>query len=333
VSKVGRIGGFMVGAVLLVVLVIHSGPVMLWHTVVGSAWVVGPIVLIWGVVYACNARAWQLLIPDRPPEFTFVRAFLLTISSFAMNFTTPGLSLGGEPLKMSGATPLLGRDRAVGSVVSFRLLHAAAHMLVLLMAIIPAAILLPHTPAILATLASATLVLIGAAAFLLSSHRDGVFERGALLVCKVWPLRGLATRVEQNRGRLQELDRELSAVHTAPGQFKWAVATEVLGRIAATLEIAVILYGLGLGHDMARAFVIGNLTSVFTLLLFFLPFEMGAKEGGTYLTFAWLGFDPKLGTSAALLSRVRELIWAAIGIGVLLLMDPVERRADRKSDS
>jgi hypothetical protein len=327
-SRAVRIGGFTLGAALLAFLVVHSGPAMLWHTVVASAWVVGPIVLIWGVVYACNARAWQLLIPDRPPAFTFTRAFLLTISSFAMNFTTPGLSLGGEPFKMAGATPLLGRDRAVGSVVSFRMLHAASHMLVLLIAIIPAAIVLPHTPAFLAMLASAAIVTAGAATFLLSSHRDGVFERSASWICKVWPLHGMTARVERNRGRLQALDRELSAVHTAPGQFKWAVATEVLGRIAGTLEIAVILYGLGLGRDVARAFVIGNLTSVFTLLLFFLPFEMGAKEGGTYLSFAWLGFDPKLGTSAALLSRVRELIWAAIGIGVLLLVRSPPRDVD-----
>ncbi len=327
-SKIVRIGGFVVGAALLAFLVVHSGPGLLWRTMVGSAWVVGPIVLIWGVVYACNARAWQLLIPERPPEFTFVRAFLLTISAFAMNFTTPGLSLGGEPLKMSGATPLLGRDRAVGSVVAFRLLHATAHMLVLLMAIIPAALLLPHTAAIVALLASATIVLSGAVIVLLASHRGGVFERGALLACKVWPLRGFATRVARNRGRLQQLDRELSAVHTAPGYYKWALATEVCGRIAGTLEIAVIIYGLGLGHDIARAFVVGSLTSVFTLLLFFMPFEIGAKEGAAYLTFSWLGFDPKLGTSAALLSRIRELIWAAIGIGVLLVIEPAGLTVD-----
>lgn len=326
-NRVIRIGGFILGATLLVFLVIHSGPAMLWRTITGSAWVVGPLVLIWGVVYACNARAWQLLIPDRPPEFTFLRAFLLTISSFAMNFTTPALSLGGEPLKMAGATPLLGRERAVGSVVSFRFLHSVSHMVVLLSAIIPAAILLPHTPAIWAMLGGATIFLAGATTFLLSSHRDGVFERGVSLLGRVWLLRALVERLEKNRGRLQELDRELSAVHTAPGQFKWALATEVAGRIAGTLEFAVILYGLGLGLDIPRAFVIANLGSVFTMLLFFMPFEMGAKEGGAYLIFAWLGLDPKLGTSAALLSRVRELAWAVIGIGALLLMGPAKPRA------
>lgn len=325
-TRLARFGGFLLGAGLLAFLVLHSGPALLWRTITRSAWVVGPLIVIWGVVYACSARAWQLLIPDRPPSFTFWRAFVLTISAFAMNFTTPALSFGGEPIKMAQATPFLGRDRAVGSVVSFRFLHAVSHLLVLLGAIIPAAILLPHTPAIFVMLAAGALVLTGVAMFLLSSHRDGIFERGVSLLGRMRPLRTLAMRLERHRGRLQELDRELSAVHTAPGHFKWALATEVSGRIASSLEFAVILYGLGLGHNIARAFVITNLSSVFTMLLFFLPFEMGAKEGGAYLIFAWLGLNPKLGTSAALLSRVRELVWAAIGIGMLLLMDPMKPR-------
>jgi hypothetical protein len=326
VNRFVRIGAFVVGASLLAFLVIHSGPALLWRTITGSAWVIGPIVLIWGVVYGCSARAWQLLIPDRPPEFTFFRAFLLTISAFAVNFTMPSLSVGGEALKMAGATPLIGRSRAVGSVISFRFLLAVSHMLVLLLAIIPAAIILPHTPTILAVLATAALVIAGIAAFLLSSHREGIFERGVALLGKVAPLRGLTRRLEKNRGRLQELDREMSAVHTAPGQFKWAIATEMSGRIAGTMEYAAILYGLGLGFDLPRAFVVANLASVFNIVMFFMPFELGAKEGGSYLIFDWLGLDPNLGTSAALLSRTRELSWALLGVAALLLVGPAKPR-------
>ncbi len=70
---------------------------------------------------------------------------------------------------------------------------------------------------------------------------------------------------------------------------------------------------------MARAYVVANVSSLITNLLFFMPFEIGSKEGGAFLVFAWLGLDPKLGTTAALLSRVRELAWMAIGLTVLLV--------------
>jgi hypothetical protein len=318
-NKYLRIGAFVLGASMLTVIIVHTGPARLWATLRDSLWVIAPLVALWGVVYACNARAWQLLIPKRPPEFSFIRAYLLTISSFAMNFATPVFSLGGEPLKVSGATPLLGKHRAVGSVVGFRFLHAISHIIVFLIALVPAAILFPHTPVIFALLTLIALLLVSAGWFLVSQHRDGIFERGVALLGRLGPLRRLAARLEQHRGTLQLLDEELTAIHRAPGKLKWALATEVSGRLVCTFEYTIIFYALGLGVDVPRAFVVANVSSLITNLLFFLPFELGSKEGGTFVVFAWLGFDPKLGTSAALLSRMRELSWMAIGITALLL--------------
>lgn len=314
-----RIAAFVAGAALFTLLIIHSGPALLWRTLRASAWVVGPLVALWGVVYLCNARAWQYLVPDRPARFTFLRAWRISITSFAINYATPIFSMGGEPLKVSEATPLLGRDRAVGSVVGFRLLHALSHILVFLTAIVPAAILLPHTPVVYTLLAVAAVLLALVAAFLLSQHRTGIFERGVALLAKL-PLVGrIAGRLQQNRSRLEELDRAFTAVHGARGQFARALLTEMTGRVLSTMEYAIIFYGLGLGLDIGRAYVVANVSSLVTNLLFFLPFEIGSKEGGAFLVFAWLGLDPKLGTTAALLSRVRELCWVGIGLGVMLL--------------
>ena len=92
-------------------------------------------------------------------------------------------------------------------------------------------------------------------------------------------LRPLATRLEANRPRPQELDRELTAIHAVPGHFKWAVATEVTGRLLSTFEYTILLYALGLGFDPLRAYVVTNMASVLANILFFIPFEMGSKEG------------------------------------------------------
>jgi len=320
-----RIGAFVLGAVVLTLLIRHSGPALVWATLRESAWVLGPVIILWGLVYACNARAWQLLMPNRPPEFTFWRAFLLTIAGFAMNYSIPALSMGGEPLKIAGAAQWVGRQRAVGSAVGFRFLHSIAHILILLVAMVPAAILLPHTPLVFGALGITSLLIGFAAWFLLSQHRDGIFERGVAFLGRLGPLRRLATKLEANRPFLQELDVELTAIHNAPGQFKWALGMELTGRVLSTMEYALIFYGLGLGADVMRAFVVANLATLFTNLLFFMPFEMGSKEGGAFVVFAWLGMDPKLGTSAALLSRVRELAWMALGLGAILLLDDAKK--------
>ncbi|MES2307210.1 MAG: flippase-like domain-containing protein [Gemmatimonadota bacterium] len=323
-----RLGAFALGLVILVVLVRHAGLELLLSSIKRAGWVLLPVVALWGVVYACNARAWQLLVPNRPAEFTFARAFLLSVNAFALNFATPFLAMGGEPFRVAGATKYLGRSCAVGSVVGFRFLHALAHILVFLLAIVPAAILLPHTPLVLCTLAVVAIVLLLIASFLLSQHRRGVFEKGVATLGKVRLLRPLATRLERHRVTLQELDRELTAIHRqAPWHFQRALAIETMGRILSTLEYALILNALGLSQSLWHGFVVANMSSLITNLLIFIPFEMGTKEGGGFAIFGVLGMDPALGVSAALLSRVRELCWLAIGLACGLLLERNDRHA------
>ncbi len=325
VNRTLRIAAFLGGLSVLTFLIFQTGPALLLANLRSAGWVIGPLVLLWSITYACNARAWQLLIPDRPAAFTFGRAYLLTVTGFGINYATPWLSIGGEPLKVKGASPLLGRNRAVGSVVGFRFLHSLSHVLVFSLATIPAAILMPHTPMILGCLAVAAVLLIATAVFLLSQHRDGIFERGVALLYRLGPLKRMAARLERHRATLAELDAAMTAAHRAGGgHFTGALMMELLGRLTCTFEYAIILYGLGQGIDLWRGFVIANVSGLITNLFFFVPFEMGSKEGGTYAVFALLGFDPALGMSAAILSRVREMFWMLIGVLCVLLTGPVK---------
>jgi uncharacterized protein (TIRG00374 family) len=328
VNRTFRIAAFLGGLTVLTFLVIESGPALLLANLRSAGWVIGPLVLLWSITYACNARAWQLLVPDRPPEFTFARAYLLTITGFGINYATPWLSIGGEPLKVAGSAPWLGMHRAVGSVVGFRFLHALSHVIVFSLATIPAAILMPHTPVVLGCLALAAVVLGFTAVFLLSQHRDGIFERGVALLYRLGPLKRVAARLERHRSALEGLDAAMTAVHRAGGgHFAGALAIEILGRVTCTFEFAIILYGLGFGVDIWRGFVIANVSGLITNLFFFVPFEMGSKEGGTYGVFALLGLSPALGVSAALLSRLREMFWMLIGVICVLLTGPTKRAA------
>lgn len=324
-SRTFRIAAFLGGLFVLTFLIIQSGPALLLASLRSAGWVIGPLVVLWCITYACNARAWQLLVPDRPPEFTFTRAYLLTVTGFGINYATPWLSIGGEPLKAAGSSPWLGMHRAVGSVVGFRFLHALSHVIVFSLATIPAAILLPHTPVILGGLAIAAVVLLMTAIFLLSQHREGIFERGIALLYRLGPLKRVAARLERHRSTLERLDAELTAVHRAGGgHFAGALAIELLGRVTCTFEYAIILYGMGLGVDVWRGFVIANVSGLITNLFFFVPFEMGSKEGGTYAVFSLLGLNPALGMSAALLSRMREMFWMLVGVVCVLLTGPVK---------
>ena len=270
---------------------LESGPALLLAYLRSAGWVVGPLVLLWGVMYACNARAWQLLVPDRPPAFTFPRAYLLSVSGFAINYATPWLAVGGEPFKVTGSTPYLGLHRAVGSVVGFRFLHALSHVFVFLTGDRsgrdpPAAYAgdfgsWRSRPWSWRSPPSSCFPSIARA----SSSAAWPCSAGSVRCGGGRPLERIAT--------LEGLDARLTAVHRAGGSISWGARHRNDGRLICTFEYTIILYGLGLGVDLPRAFVVANVSSLITNLFFFMPFEMGAKEGGSYAVFALLGLDPR----------------------------------------
>lgn len=313
---------FLLGALILALMVRHTGIDPLVNTIQDGGWRILLLVAVWGLTYLCNARAWQLLILKRPSEFNLWQAWLLTVTAFGINIVTPLMSMGGEPIKMAGARRWLTRGQATGSVVGFRLLHSLAHVLVFLAAAIPAAIILPHTLPVLATIILVSFIMAALVLVLLSGHQDGLFERAVRLLGRIPGFRGLAARLQRKRHLLREFDHELTAIRrNSPGQFVRALITEVVARLISTLEFTIMLYVLGLQADPVAGFVIANVSSLITVIFFFIPFEMGVKEGGVYLIMKLLGHDPVLAASAALLSRVREVFWGAVAVLLLLVLD------------
>jgi lysylphosphatidylglycerol synthase-like protein len=314
VSRATRLALFLFGAGLVALLIWKSGPARLLDGLRASAWVVAALVPLWALVFLLNAVAWRLLTSDGGRRIPLLRAFVITLVTFGVNYSTPFLSMGGEPLKIVAATPALGRARASGSVVAFRLLHALAHVITFLVALIPAAILLPHNALVISLLLGVGAVLLLMMWFLLSRHREGLAVHLLHLLRRIPLLRRIAARLEPRAAALHEIDSHVTAIYTgAPRRFYAALAIETFARFLALAEFWVILYGMGLGVDPWKALVVGSFSSLMMNVFVFLPFELGAKEGAAYLMFGWLGIAPALGLAAALLSRIREIITMALG--------------------
>lgn len=313
---------FLVGAALVTLMVWKSGPAQLWAVFRASAWVIVALIPLWALVYVTNAIAWRLLTSDGGTAIPLPRAFVITLVAFAVNYSTPLASFGGEPLKVVAATKALGRRRAVGSVVAFRLLHALAHVLAWVLALVPALIVLPRTPLILGGIVGVGAALLLIVVFLFSRHREGLAVHALQFLGRLPVLRRLAVKLEPKTAALHEIDQHVTSVYTSnPRRFYAALGFEMAGRFLALAEYWVILYGMGLGVDPVKAFVVGSFSSLVVNLLIFLPFELGSKEGALVLMFNWIGITPALGLAAAALSRMRELIWIAIGWMLIWSMD------------
>src|SRR6185503_10461741 len=142
-SRTWRIALFVVGATVFGYLVAQIGVGELASDAARTGWVFIPIVGLYALVYACSARAWQLIMASDPRRPSFWRALVVLITSSSLNFLTPVVNAGGEPYRAAAIAPWLGKRRAAGSVILHRLLHSFAYVLVWLSAVLLALVLLP----------------------------------------------------------------------------------------------------------------------------------------------------------------------------------------------
>jgi len=79
-------------------------------------------------------------------------------------------------------------------------------------------------------------------------------------------------------------------------------------------EVFVVLWSLHLPIQFFSVLAIEGVTRALRMASGWIPARVGADEGGAISAFGAVGFSPMLGLSLALTRRVRDLLWASIGI-------------------
>ena len=305
---------FIVGVTALAILIMRSDPAQLLADVRQAGWAVPAVVSVYGVVYILNTIAWRLTMIEEP-KLGFARAYSINVAAFSINYLTPFASIGGEPYKIVAASQWMGAKNATASALNFRLVHMQAHALIFLSGVVLAFFWLPRSAIGLPVLVFMAVVLVGLNLLLFAVHREGVVERLFNLLGRIPLVRGLARKLEPKRAALVEVDRQLIAFHGAhPARYYGSLAAEYSARVFSMLEFFIIAQAMGTPVSFGTAFLIGGFSSLVVNLFFFMPFNVGSKEGGLYMIFAALGLPARLGIAAAVLSRLREISWIAIGL-------------------
>jgi len=257
-----------------------------------------------------NTLGWRAAFPTRPAP-PFGRLFAARIAGDAVNYLTPTGSLGGEFVRarlLEGGTTRLDVATSIAVAKVSQTVGQVAFVgagLTLVLATIPVAaglrvMLVPG----LAALAAFALAL-------LLAQRRGVFAPLLRLAARRGPLARFAHLDE----RLQRLDERIAGVHRAPGRpFLVSCAWFFLGWVLGTVEIALMLWLLGVPVTATRALAIEALSVAVDAMLFFVPGKVGTQEGGKVLIFTALGLDPGVGLAVGVLRRARELSWALAGL-------------------
>lgn len=334
-SRRARLLIFAAGASVFAFLVVRAGSQGLLDHLRATAWVLGPIVGVWALVYLCNTIAWLQLVDATAPrdgrtqaaDIPFWRAYAISVASFALNLVTPFVALGGEPFRIVSASEYLGTPRAAASVVSFRIAHSIGHFIFCLIAVPIAWFLLPPTVLTSVVIVLAATGLTVAILLLVALFRRGFVIRLLDISHRVPVVRRVARRLEQIRDTLEHVDSHMSALSSVESRrLVTAIAVEIVGRALGAVEIFLIARAVGLHVGYATAYLINAFSQFAIMLTIIIPFELGSREGSLYLIFGMLGLPSSLGVYTAVVTRLRELVWIAIGLAFVWASGPRRKR-------
>ncbi|PYP41593.1 MAG: hypothetical protein DMD43_05935, partial [Gemmatimonadetes bacterium] len=121
---------FAVGTALFGYVIATIGVGQLWDNARATGWMIVPILLLYGLVFACNAGALRLVLREEPGRPGFARTWAIVAAGSAMNFVTPLANVGGEPYRIAALAPWVGGLRAAGAVVLHTMLRYLSFFLV-----------------------------------------------------------------------------------------------------------------------------------------------------------------------------------------------------------
>ncbi len=124
--------------------------------------------------------------------------------------------------------------------------------------------------------------------------------------------------IEKNREKFDNIDLQISTLHSRNrNTFFLAVFLEFLCRVLSSAEIMFILLIITPDITFLDSMLILAFTSLFANALFFIPLQLGGREGGFMLSVSGLSISASAGVFVALIVRLRELFWT--GLGLLLI--------------
>lgn len=313
---------FCVGltAVIVMLLTFDVSWSALWANILRAGYWLVAIVVLWVVLYAMNTVTWRIILGESGEvPIGFLRLMKITVSGFALNYATPVGLLGGEPYKIMELTPYVGVQRATSSVVLFAMMHIFSHFWYWLTAVVLWLVLKPLGGGMALVLVVTTLFCLAAIYLFLRGYRYGLMVRLIRWLTKVPGLRGWSTRFSERHDEdLHRIDDQIAQLHSQSRvTFYASLLLEYVGRMLQSLEVMFLLVLMGSllsWSTYADSVLILAFTSLLANLVFFIPLQLGGREGGFALSTGVLGLSGGTGLFISIIIRVRELFFTGLGV-------------------
>ena len=310
---------FLVGIALLVVMLfsLDMSWSEIWANVCRAGYWLPFNIALWAFIYLMNSASWYVIINDKEhTRVPFREVYRLTISGYVLNYVTPLGLLGGEPYRVMELSPYVGRAKAASSVILYSMMHVFSHFWFWLLGVVLFMIVYPIDwgMGILLGVISAVCLLV--IYFFMKGYRDGLVVRTFRLLSHIpYVNRWSARFYEHNADALHRVDMQISALHAQHKRtFYLSLGLELLARVVSSLEIYVLMRILTPDVTVVDSILIMAFSSLFSNLMFFMPMQIGAREGSIALVAERLHLTAGYGLFTGILCRLRELCWIVIGL-------------------
>lgn len=289
----------------------------IWDNVCRAGYWLPFNIALWAAIYLMNAISWYVIINDKGhTRVTFRYIYRLTISGYVLNYVTPLGLLGGEPYRVMELAPSIGRAKATSSVILYSMMHVFSHFWFWLLGVILFVMIYPLNwgmGILMGTIAAVSLLVIY---FFMKGYRNGLVVKTFRILSHIPYINRWSRRFhERNTEALERIDTQIAALHAQrKSTFYLSLGLELLARIVSSLEIYVLMRILTPEMTIADSILIMAFSSLFSNLLFFMPMQIGAREGSIALVSERLHLTAGYGLFTGIICRIRELCWIVIGL-------------------
>ena len=319
---------FMFGIAVLIIMVTQLDFKEVYEGLQRAGYWFFAVIALWFFLYILNTASRYTIIhhsqktgEKRDKQVEFWWLYKITVSGFALNYATPGGLMGGEPYRIMSLSPKIGTERASSSVILYAMTHIFSHFWFwLLSAMLYVAIenvTIPMLCFIIALTAFCSLAIW----FFIKGYKRGITVNCMQVLSRFPMIKKWANPFfEKHSEQLKNIDRQIAILHNQNRKaFVIAVLLELICRIISALEIYFILLVLSPKANYLESILILAFTSLIANMLFFLPLQLGGREGGFLMSAKGLALTANAGIFVALIVRLRELIWTAIGLMLIKL--------------
>lgn len=290
-------------------------------------WQLLPLLVVYPFIFAFDTLGWGYAFPKSLPKHVpFYELYFIRIIGETLNSVIPwAASLGGEPIKAELLKSRHGITLSEG-FASILIVHTTFWIslnIFVIGALVATFKTFPLTPLLWQSVLIFLISLGFIAIFLVIGLHLGIFKKVHSLgeTFKWWGEKSVEKKL-----KFLKLDTEIKQFYTQdPRRFALSVFFNFLGWFTGTFEVYWIAHILGMPIGFTEAWLLEALIQVLRIVTFFIPSSIGTQEGGIVLIFSQFGFGSALSLTFALVRRLREIVWIAVGLLLWSLIEDKPR--------